>query len=91
MDRLDDTIQYVNDMTLGDCSSPRSAFDFYDFINCAYVIMLKAHLDPRPAAIIQKFNLTAPQFSKVACYGHFGSNAAEMPWEQTDIAQALLR
>lgn len=39
MDRLDDTIQYVNDMTLGDCSSPRSAFDFYDFINCAYVII----------------------------------------------------
>ena len=33
----------------------------------------------------------SPQFSKVACYGHFGSNAAEMPWEQTDIAQALLR
>ncbi len=53
--------------------------------------MLKAHADPRPAAIIQKFNLTAPQYSKVACYGHFGSNAAELPWEQTDIAQALRR
>ena len=51
--------------------------------------MLKAHADPRPAAIIQKFNLTAPQYSKVACYGHFGSNAAELPWEQTDIARAL--
>jgi S-adenosylmethionine synthetase len=53
--------------------------------------MLKAHADPRPAAIIQKFNLTAPQYSKVACYGHFGSNAAEMPWEQTDIAKTLRR
>ena len=53
--------------------------------------MLNAYADPRPAAIIQKFNLTAPQYSKVACYGHFGSNAAELPWEQTDIAQALRR
>jgi S-adenosylmethionine synthetase len=53
--------------------------------------MLNAYADPRPAAIIQKFNLTAPQYSKVACYGHFGSNAAELPWEQTDIAKALQR
>ena len=53
--------------------------------------MLKAHADPRPAAIIQKVDLPAPQYSKVACYGHFGSNAAEMPWEQTDIAKTLRR
>ncbi|MBQ6504512.1 MAG: methionine adenosyltransferase, partial [Flexilinea sp.] len=51
--------------------------------------MLKAHTDPRPAAIIQKFNLNSPQYSKVACYGHFGSNSAALPWEQTDIARAL--
>ena len=47
---------------------------------------LQEIIDPRPAAIIQKFNLTAPQFSKVSCYGHFGSNAAEMPWERADLA-----
>ena len=47
---------------------------------------LQEIVDPRPAAIIQKFNLTAPQFSKVSCYGHFGSNAAEMPWEKADLA-----
>lgn len=43
-------------------------------------------VDARPMAIIKKFNLTNPVFSKVACYGHFGSNAVEMPWEQTDLA-----
>ena len=43
-------------------------------------------VDCRPAAIIQKFNLMSPCFSRVSCYGHFGSNAAQMPWERTDLA-----
>ena len=42
-------------------------------------------VDMRPAAIIQRFGLTRPIFSKVSCYGHFGSNACMMPWEQTDL------
>lgn len=53
--------------------------------------MVKANVDPRPAAIIQKFALTEPKFSKVSCYGHFGSNAIGMPWEITDIARDLIR
>lgn len=39
MDRLEDTMLYVNDMELGKCTGYRSAFDFYDFINCSYVII----------------------------------------------------
>lgn len=42
-------------------------------------------VDMRPMAIIQKFTLTDPIFSRVACYGHFGSNAADMPWELVDL------
>jgi len=42
-------------------------------------------VDARPMAIIRKFDLTEPIFSKVSCYGHFGSNAKEMPWEKTDL------
>ncbi len=42
-------------------------------------------VDMRPMAIIKKFGLTEPIFSRVSCYGHFGSNAADMPWEQTDL------
>ena len=43
---------------------------------------LIASIDCRPEAIIQKFELRRPIFSGVSCYGHFGSNAGSMPWEQ---------
>lgn len=46
-------------------------------------------VDMRPMAIIQKFGLTNPIFSRVSCYGHFGSNAAQMPWEKTDLALSI--
>lgn len=46
-------------------------------------------VDLRPAAIIEKFGLTKPIFSQISCYGHFGSNASRMPWEQTDLADQL--
>ena len=51
--------------------------------------LVRGQVDLRPAAIIRKFDLTKPIYSKVACYGHFGSNAAAMPWEQTDLAERL--
>ena len=53
--------------------------------------ILISWVDPRPAAIIRQFDLKSPNFSKVSCYGHFGSNAAEMPWEKTDLAEMLIR
>lgn len=43
-------------------------------------------VDLRPAAIIEQFGLASPLFSHVSCYGHFGSNAAHMPWERTDLS-----
>lgn len=46
-------------------------------------------VDFRPAAIIDRFGLTKPIFSQVSCYGHFGSNAVQMPWEQVDLAATL--
>lgn len=50
---------------------------------------IRNSVDMRPAAIIQRFGLTNPIFSSVSCYGHFGSNAAKMPWEQMDLAIKL--
>ena len=38
MDRLDDTVNYINGMVLGECHN-RSAFDFYEFINCSYIVI----------------------------------------------------
>lgn len=50
---------------------------------------VRRQVDMRPAAIIRKFGLTRPVYASVSCYGHFGSNAATMPWEQTDLAEYL--
>lgn len=52
---------------------------------------VRKQADMRPAAIIRKFELTRPVYASVSCYGHFGSNAATMPWEQTDLAEYLER
>ena len=46
-------------------------------------------VDLRPMAIIERFGLKKPIFSRVACYGHFGSNAAAMPWERTDLSLSI--
>ena len=46
---------------------------------------VQAAVDFRPAAIIRRFGLDRPIYSRVSCYGHFGANAAAMPWEQTDL------
>ena len=59
-------------------------FDLCDI----YDAVLRA-VDLRPQAIIRRFHLTEPVFSAVSCYGHFGSNAADLPWEQTDLALTL--
>ena len=49
---------------------------------------LVSAVDMRPAAIIKRFDLHSPKFSKVSCYGHFGENAKDMPWEKTDLADS---
>lgn len=55
---------------------------------CKYILQT---MDLRPAAIIRKFGLNNPIFSAVSCYGHFGSNAVDMPWERTDLADTLIK
>ena len=39
MDRLEDTLFYLNTLELGKNKNSRSAFDFYDFINNAYIVI----------------------------------------------------
>lgn len=48
-------------------------------------------VDMRPMAIIRKFELCRPIFSKLSCYGHFGENAKDMPWESCDMTEQLSR
>ena len=39
MTRLEDTIHHINNMELGKFGDGQAAFDFYEFINCSYVVI----------------------------------------------------
>jgi len=45
--------------------------------------------DLRPGAIIRDLNLRRPIYRNTAAYGHFGRTDVQLPWEQTDRAEAL--
>jgi S-adenosylmethionine synthetase len=51
--------------------------------------LVRANFDLRPAAIIETLNLRRPIYRQTAAYGHFGRNDLDLPWEQTDKADAL--
>ncbi|MEU5696264.1 methionine adenosyltransferase [Actinosynnema sp. NPDC020468] len=45
--------------------------------------------DLRPAAIIRDLDLLRPIYAQTAAYGHFGRTDVDLPWENTDRADAL--
>jgi S-adenosylmethionine synthetase len=45
--------------------------------------------DLRPAAIIRDLDLLRPIYAPTAAYGHFGRTDIDLPWENTDRAEAL--
>lgn len=47
------------------------------------------YFDMRPRAIIDQLNLLRPIYKKTACFGHFGRDDVEFPWEKTDKADSL--
>ena len=51
--------------------------------------LVREHFDLRPGAIIEDLKLRQPIYRKTAAYGHFGRNDLDLPWEQTDKADAL--
>ena len=50
-----------------------------------------ALFDFRPSKIIEKLDLLRPIYRKTAAYGHFGRADIDLPWEKTDMAEALKR
>lgn len=50
---------------------------------------LKVLVDMRPDAIIRRFDLRRPIYQQTANYGHFGRVELGLPWEATDLSQAL--
>jgi S-adenosylmethionine synthetase len=51
--------------------------------------LINKHVDLRPGAIIQHFNLRRPIYRQTAAYGHFGRPDLDLPWEKTDKADIL--
>lgn len=47
-------------------------------------------VDLRPAAIIRRFDLRRPIYTPLAAYGHMGREDLMVPWENTDLVDALL-
>ena len=45
--------------------------------------------DLRPGKIISKLDLRRPIYEQTAAYGHFGRTDVDLPWEHTDMAEAL--
>lgn len=45
--------------------------------------------DFRPSGIIQHLGLRRPIYESVACYGHFGRDDLDLPWEQLDKVEIL--
>ena len=51
--------------------------------------VIEKFFDLRPQAIIEKFDLRRPIYQQVAAYGHMGREDLDMPWERTDLADAI--
>ena len=57
--------------------------------NDVFLGLVRKHFDLRPGAIIRYFNLRRPIYRQAACYGHFGRDDIDLPWEKTDKAETL--
>ena len=51
--------------------------------------LINKHFDFRPEAIIRTLDLRRPIYRPTACYGHFGRDDLDLPWEKTDKAKIL--
>ena len=51
--------------------------------------LVNKHFDLRPGAIIRYLDLRRPIYRATACYGHFGRDDLDLPWEKTDKAEML--
>jgi len=51
--------------------------------------LINEYFDLRPGAIIRDLGLRKPIFRQTAAYGHFGRDDIQLPWENTDKAEAL--
>ena len=51
--------------------------------------LIQKHFDFRPGAVIDELELCQPIYRDTACYGHFGREDLNLPWERTDKVELL--
>lgn len=51
--------------------------------------LINEYFDLRPGAIIRDLDLRRPIYQQLAAYGHFGRDDLNLPWEETNKAEAL--
>ena len=51
--------------------------------------LVNKYFDLRPGAIIRDLDLRRPIYRPTACYGHFGRDDLDLPWEKTGKAEIL--
>ncbi|MCL5876480.1 MAG: methionine adenosyltransferase [Candidatus Bathyarchaeota archaeon] len=51
--------------------------------------LVKKNFNMKPRGIIDTLNLLRPIYKKTACFGHFGRDDVEFPWERCDKAETL--
>ncbi len=51
--------------------------------------LVEQFFDLRPAKIIETLDLRRPIYEQTAAYGHFGRTDLDLPWERTDLVEAL--
>jgi len=50
---------------------------------------IQQHFDLTPKGITQMLDLKRPIYEPTACYGHFGREDVDLPWERLDKVEAL--
>lgn len=53
------------------------------------ILAIREHFDLTPKGIIKAFNLRRPIYKQISCYGHFGRNDLDLPWEKLDKVNEL--
>ena len=53
------------------------------------IALIQKHFDLTPYGIITTLDLLKPIYQQVACFGHFGRDDLELPWEKLDMVEKI--
>lgn len=65
------------------------SFETSEYTNSELSELVTRNFDLRPAALIERLELTKPIFYPLASYGHFGREELNLPWERENMAERL--